>query len=408
MYFVKYLCYLTKCVTLFYEDKENFIEFKCLKNKKSAVKPDSIRIIIKTINNMSNTYVVIMAGGSGTRFWPFSRVEKPKQFLDVLGIGQSLLQMTFDRFKEITDVANIYVVTNSKYKSLVTEQLPEMNEDQILLEPFQRNTAACIAYACYKIGQDNPDANIVVSPSDHIIFKESVFTKIINQALELSGTANNLVTIGVKPNRPETGYGYIQYVEDRQSKIKRVKTFTEKPAKELAAKFIESGDFVWNAGIFVWSVAAIKSAFAEFLPEMDETFNSIAKDFYSENEQASVDTAYAQCKNISIDYGIMEKARNVYVVLGDFGWSDLGSWRSLYEVSDKDENNNMVKANVILYDTKNCTISGPKKKLIVVSGIDNCLITQHGNAILICNKESNTELKTIVHDIQTSKLSKFL
>lgn len=357
---------------------------------------------------MSNTYVVIMAGGSGTRFWPFSRVEKPKQFLDVLGIGQSLLQMTFDRFKEITDVSNIYIVTNEKYKDLVTGQLPEMQEDQILLEPFQRNTAPCIAYACYKIGQKNPDANIVVSPSDHIVFKENVFTNIINQALQLSAGNNNLVTIGVKPNRPETGYGYIQYVEDQHSEIKRVKTFTEKPAKELAMKFIESGDFVWNAGIFVWSVNAIKKAFAEFLPEMDESFNSITKDFYTAKEQVSVDAAYAQCKNISIDYGIMEKAENVYVVLGDFGWSDLGSWGSLNEISDKDENNNMVKANAILYDTKNCTISGPKKKLIVVSGIDNCLITLHGNAILICDKESDTELKTIIHDIQTSKLNKFL
>lgn len=357
---------------------------------------------------MSNTYVVIMAGGSGTRFWPFSRVEKPKQFLDVLGVGQSLLQMTFDRFKEITDVSNIYIVTNSKYKELVTEQLPEMKDNQILLEPFQRNTAACIAYACYKIGRDNPEANIVVTPSDHIVFKESIFTNIINQALQLSAADNNLVTIGVKPNRPETGYGYIQYIEGQQSEIKKVKTFTEKPAKELAMKFIESGDFVWNAGIFVWSVKAIKNAFAQFLPEMDEIFNGIAKDFYTGNEQTSVDIAYAQCKNISIDYGIMEKAENVYVVLGDFGWSDLGSWKSLNEVSDKDENNNMVKANAMLYNTTNCTISGPKKKLMVVSGIDNCLITVHGNAILVCNKESTTELKTIVHDIQTSKLSKFL
>ena len=357
---------------------------------------------------MSNTYVVIMAGGSGTRFWPFSRVNKPKQFLDVLGIGQSLLQMTFDRFKEITDASNIYIVTNNKYKSLVVDQLPEMKEEQILLEPFQRNTAPCIAYACYKIGQKNPDANIVVSPSDHIVFKEGAFTKIINKALQLSAADDNLVTIGVNPDRPETGYGYIQYIEDHQSEIKKVKTFTEKPAKDLAIKFIESGDFVWNAGIFVWSVRAIKSAFADFLPEMDESFNGIAKDFYTENEQSSVDAAYAQCKNISIDYGIMEKAKNVSVVLGDFGWSDLGSWKSLNEVSEKDENNNMVKANTMLYKTRNCTISGPKKKLIVVSGIDNCLISVHGNAILICNKESNTELKTIIHDIQASKSSKFL
>ena len=357
---------------------------------------------------MSNTYVVIMAGGSGTRFWPFSRVEKPKQFLDVLGIGQSLLQMTFDRFKEITGASNIYIVTNDKYKSLVVEQLPEMKEEQILLEPFQRNTAPCIAYACYKIGQENPEANIVVSPSDHLVFKQDVFTKIVSQALEISSSDDNLVTIGVTPNRPETGYGYIQYVEEEGSEIKKVKTFTEKPAKELAMKFIESGDFVWNAGIFVWTAKAIKNAFTNYLPEMDEIFAGIAKHFYTEQEQAAVDDAYAQCKNISIDYGIMEKAGNVYVVLGDFGWSDLGSWRSLYEVSDRDENNNMVKANALLYDTKNCTIKGPKKKLIVVSGIDNCLITQHGNAILICNKESNTELKTIVHDIQTSKLNKFL
>ena len=357
---------------------------------------------------MSNTYVVIMAGGSGTRFWPFSRVEKPKQFLDVLGVGQSLLQMTFDRFKEIADAANIYIVTNAKYKNLVIEQLPEMKEEQILLEPFQRNTAPCIAYACYKIGQRNPEANIIVSPSDHIVFKEKIFTTIINQALKFAATEDNLVTIGVKPNRPETGYGYIQYIENQQSEVKKVKTFTEKPAKELAIKFIESGDFVWNAGIFVWSAEAIKNAFAMYLPEMAETFKGIVKDFYTDKEQASVDVAYAQCKNISIDYGIMEKAENVHVVLGDFGWSDLGSWRSLNEVSDKDENNNMVKANAMLYNTTNCTISGPKKKLIVVSGIDNCLIALHGNAILICDKANNTELKTIIRDIQASKLNKFL
>jgi mannose-1-phosphate guanylyltransferase len=362
----------------------------------------------KSLNNMENTYVVIMAGGSGTRFWPFSRVEKPKQFLDVLGVGQSLLQMTFDRFKEITNATNIYIVTNNKYRSLVMEQLPEMEKNQILLEPFQRNTAPCIAYACYKIGQKNPDANIIVSPSDHLVFKEGVFAKIINQAISFAGMNKNLVTIGVTPNRPETGYGYIQFVEDRQSEIKRVKTFTEKPAEELAKKFIESGDFVWNAGIFVWSVESIKKAFAKHLPEMNEAFSAISNSYYTEMEQSSVDAAYAQCKNISIDYGIMEKAENVYVVLGDFGWSDLGSWASLNEVSDKDENNNMVKARAILYDTTNCTISGPKKKLIVTSGIDNCLISVHGNAILIRSNDSKTELKTIVHDIQTSKMNKFL
>jgi mannose-1-phosphate guanylyltransferase len=357
---------------------------------------------------MSNTYVVIMAGGSGTRFWPFSRVEKPKQFLDVLGVGQSLLQMTFDRFTEITDASNIYIATNTKYRPLVIEQLPDINSEQLLLEPFQRNTAPCIAYACYKIWQKDQQASIIVSPSDHIVLKGQAFTRIVNQAVEAAANDSIMVTIGVKPSRPETGYGYIQYVEDATSEIKKVKTFTEKPAKELAKKFIESGDFVWNAGIFVWSAEAIRGSFEEFLPEMHEIFNDISASYFTEDEQKCVDDAYAQCKNISIDYGIMEKAQNVFVVLGDFGWSDLGSWESLYEISEKDENNNMVKANAMLYDAKNCTISGPKKKLIVLSGINNCLVTTYGNAILILDKDSKTELKTIVHDIQTSKKKKFL
>jgi mannose-1-phosphate guanylyltransferase len=357
---------------------------------------------------MLNTYVVIMAGGSGTRFWPFSRNEKPKQFLDVLGVGQTLLQMTFARFKDTTNIENIYIVSNSKYKDLILEQLPEIKSEQVLLEPFQRNTAPCIAYACYKIAEKDPQADIVVSPADHIVFKEGVFTGIVKQALEIAKANDNLVTIGVKPDRPETGYGYIQYVDDPGSEVKKVKTFTEKPVHELAQKFIESGEFVWNAGIFVWSASAIKKAFVNYLPEMAEVFNDITKDFYTEKEQQAVDQAYALCKNISIDYGIMEKAENVYVVLGDFGWSDLGSWRSLYEVSEKDENENMVKANAMIYESKNCTISAPKNKLIVVSGIDNCLIADHGNALLICKKDSDTELKAIVHDIQVSKSTSFL
>lgn len=357
---------------------------------------------------MANTYVVIMAGGSGTRFWPLSRAEKPKQFLDVMGVGHSLLQLTFERFKSITDVSRIFIVSNTKYKDLILEQLPEIKEEQVLLEPFQRNTAPCIAYACYKIAKKEPEANIVVSPADHVIFKEGVFTKLIKKSLAATATDNRLITIGVTPNRPETGYGYIQYVENPESDIKKVKTFTEKPAKDLAITFIKSGEFVWNAGIFVWSAKSIKQAFAKSLPEMDEVFTAISNDFYTNNEQKAVDEAYTQCKNISIDYGIMEKADNVYVILGDFGWSDLGSWRSLYEVSKKDEDGNMVKANAILYNSKDCTISGPKDKLIVVSGMENCLITDYGNAILICSKNSDTELKTIVHDIKVTKSSNFL
>lgn len=357
---------------------------------------------------MPNTYAVIMAGGSGTRFWPFSRSQKPKQFLDVLGVGQSLLQMTYERFKEITDSSRILIVSNTKYKDMILEQLPEISEDQVLLEPFQRNTAPCIAYACYKIASREPDAQIVVSPSDHIVFKGDVFTSIINTALESILKDKKLVTVGVKPTRPETGYGYIQFIEDDDSEIKRVKTFTEKPEKQLAQTFIDSGEFVWNAGIFVWSVSAILEAFNKYLPEMDEVFSNLMPAYDTKDEQSMVDEAYAQCKNISIDYGVMEKAKNVFVIMGDFGWSDLGSWQSLYEISEKDENQNMVDANTIIYDSHGCTISGPKDKLIVVSGLDNCLISDHGNAILICNKKRGTELKRIVHDIQASKSVKFI
>ena len=357
---------------------------------------------------MSNTYIVIMAGGSGTRFWPFSREEKPKQFLDVLGVGQSLLQMTFDRFKEVASVSNIYIASNIKYKKMILEQLPEVDKEQLLLEPFQRNTAACIAYACYKIYSKDKEANIIVSPSDHVVFKEGAFVRLMSMAIETAAKGDKLVTVGVKPTRPESGYGYIQYIDDADSAVNKVKTFTEKPEKALAEKFIESGDFVWNAGIFVWSANAIRQAFKSYLPEMDEIFTDMANDYFTANEQTSIDTAYALCKNISIDYGIMEKANNVYVILGDFGWSDLGSWKSLYEVLDKDENNNMVQGNAMIYNSTNCTISGSGEKLIVVSGLDNCLITDHGNAILICNKDSGTALKSIVHDIKVSKKTHFL
>lgn len=356
---------------------------------------------------MSNIYAVIMAGGSGTRFWPFSRTEKPKQFLDVLGVGQTLLQMTFDRFKEITDVDKILIVANHKYKEIIKEQLPEISDDQILLEPFQRNTAPCIAYACYKIAHKDPDAAIVVSPSDHIVFKGDVFTAILNKAILAATEEEKLVTIGVQPNRPETGYGYIQFVDNNESDIKKVKTFTEKPEKEIAQSFLDSGEFVWNAGIFVWSAAAITNAFTMYLPEMDEVFVGLKDSFYTDQEQTNVDAGYAQCKNISIDYGIMEKAKNVFVIMGDFGWSDLGSWQSLYEISEKDSDDNVVNANALLYNSHKCTISGPKEKLIVVSGLDNCLISDYGNAILICNKEKGTELKRIVHDIRNSKNSSF-
>lgn len=357
---------------------------------------------------MKNTYAVIMAGGSGTRFWPLSKRSKPKQFLDVLGTGQSLLQMTFDRFAEYIPAENIYIVSNDKYEEIIKEQLPSIRKDQVLLEPFQRNTAPCIAYACYKIAQENPDATVVVSPSDHAIFKEREFYDAIKNAIDAVENEEKLVTIGVTPNRPETGYGYIQYHSEVDDNVKLVKTFTEKPELELAEKFVESGDFVWNAGVFVWNVTAIQKAFAEFLPDVDEAFQQLSPDFYTDKEKEGVEVAYAQCKNISIDYGVMEKAQNVYVVLGDFGWSDLGSWDSLYEINSKDEAGNVVEGNALVFDSNNCLIKGPEDKLIVVNGLDDCLVAYHEDALLITKKGSEKQLRTIVNEVKLKKDPRYL
>ena len=356
---------------------------------------------------MKNNYVVIMAGGIGSRFWPYSRNNQPKQFLDILGTGRSLLQMTYDRFLSVVDKENIYVVTNKDYADLVQEQLPELTGDQILKEPLRRNTAPCIAYASYKIAKQNPDAIITVAPSDHVIFNEERFHDVIRTAIDSASNQDKLLTIGLKPNRPETGYGYIQFI-DSGEKVNKVKTFTEKPEKELARKFLESGDFVWNSGIFVWGVQAIIKAFEDCLPEMAETFSDIVKGLYTEREQRAVDDAYSQCGNISIDYGVMEKANNVYVVLGDFGWSDLGSWNSLHELSDKVEDENVIQGNAILYDTKNSLVRGPKDKLIIVQGLEGYLVAECGNVTLICKKDEEAKFRDFVADVRDKKGKEFL
>src|SRR6187549_2057776 len=259
----------------------------------------------------NNLYVVLMAGGIGTRFWPYSRNSKPKQFLDVLGIGKTLLQSTFDRFLPICPAENIFVVTHEEHACIVKEQLPEIGEDQILAEPMRKNTAACIAYASYKIVQRNPDAVIVVSPSDHLIMKEDEFQDIIKKAADQAKSQDKLITLGITPSRPETGYGYIQYHTEK-SFAKKVKTFTEKPELSLAKKFLESGDFVWNSGIFIWGVQAIMREIHQHLPEMAEVFDEIRNKLGTSEEKDAIHTAYPQCKSISIDYGIMEKAKNVY------------------------------------------------------------------------------------------------
>lgn len=356
----------------------------------------------------TNIYVVIMAGGSGTRFWPYSREAKPKQFLDVLGTGRSLLEMTFDRFSEITTHDKIWVVSNEKYDGLIQEQLPELENHQILLETEKRNTAPCIAYAAYKIMKQDPNAVLVVSPSDHAIFKESEFQQVISTSVESAANDEKLITIGIRPNRPETGYGYIQYLSDPGSSIKKVKTFTEKPEADLAAKFIESGDFLWNSGIFIWSIDSIIKAFEKHEEEIASIFASGLTEYYTKNEPAFIKKAYSQCKNISIDYAIMEKADNVYVVPGEFGWSDLGSWNALHEIKEKDANENVVEGDVVFYNSKDNYIKGHKDKITVVQGCEGLLIADFDDVLLVCKKEDSSVFRDFITDVKSEKGDKYI
>lgn len=341
-----------------------------------------------------------MAGGVGVRFWPYSRNSRPKQFLDVLGVGKTLIQSTFERFLPLCPVENIFVVTHEEHAAIVKEQLPQLQANQILTEPMRKNTAACIAYASFKIQQINKDAVIVVSPSDHLILKESQFLDVIKKAVDQARVDEKLITLGIKPTRPETGYGYIQYHTEK-SFAKKVKTFTEKPELSLAKKFLESGDFVWNAGIFIWSVGAIVKAIQLHLPEMAEVFEEIKNKLNSAQEKEAISAAYPQCKSISIDYGVMEKASNVYVCLGDFSWSDLGSWASIHEISAKDHDNNVIRANALTYDTRNCMIKGSDNKLIVVQGLNGYLVGEFGNVIIVCEKDKEEQFRRFVNDAKS-------
>jgi mannose-1-phosphate guanylyltransferase len=346
-----------------------------------------------------NLFVVLMAGGVGVRFWPYSRNSKPKQFLDVLGTGKTLLQSTFDRFVPLCPIENIYVVTHEEHAALVREQLPQLSDDQILAEPMRKNTAPCIAYASYKIALKNENAVIVVTPSDHLIMMEEVFQDVIKKAADMAQGQDKLMTLGITPTRPETGYGYIQYHTEKNF-AKKVKTFTEKPELSLAKKFLESGDFVWNSGVFIWGAKAITTAFHQYLPEMAEVFDEVRPKLGTPEEKEAILGAYSQCKNVSIDYGIMEKAKNVYVCLGNFTWSDLGSWASIHEISPKDENNNVINANAHTYDTRNCIIKGSPDKLIVVQGLNGYLIGEFGNVIIVVEKDKEEQFRKFVNDIK--------
>lgn len=360
-----------------------------------------------------NNFCVIMAGGIGSRFWPMSRTSQPKQFIDILGSGETLIQQTFRRFERVCPSENIYIVTNEIYRNQIKQQIPHIKDEQIVCEPARRNTAPCIAYANYKIHHINPDANIIVAPSDHIILKEDEFVEVITKALEATKENDWLVTLGITPSRPDTGYGYIQFNEstkwDKDERLKKVKTFTEKPVLEMAKSFIESGDFLWNAGIFVWSLKSIMKAFEQYLPEVDSIFKEGIPNYNTKNEEIFIKNAYTVCKNISIDYGVMEKADNVYVLISDFGWSDLGTWGSLYETRNKDAKaNTIVGKNVMTYDTKNCIINMPKDKLVVLQGLDDFIVVEDNNILLICKKGEEQQIRQFVADVMSEKGEKYI
>jgi len=350
-----------------------------------------------------NYYAIIMAGGIGSRFWPISRTSHPKQFIDILGTGKTLIQNTYDRFLKVCPKENIYVVTNENYTSLVKEQLPDMAYGQILTEPVMRNTAPCVAYGCFKIESINPNAAIVVAPSDHLILDEAAFVATIEKSLETATANKCLITLGIKPSRPDTGYGYIQFTETAiNNDFYKVKTFTEKPTLEIAKTFLQSGDFLWNAGIFVWSAKAIVDAFNKYLPDMHEIFADARTFYNTPEEKTHVNQAYLQCTNISIDYGIMEKADNVYVLPSEFGWSDLGTWASIYDLTEKDYVGNAVipSEKVIMYDSSNCMVNVPKDKLVILQGLHDFIVVESNNTLLICPRDQEQNVKKVVADVK--------
>jgi mannose-1-phosphate guanylyltransferase len=355
-------------------------------------------------------YVAIMAGGIGSRFWPVSRHNHPKQFLDILNTGKSLIRWTFERFSRFIPVENIYIVTNTKYIEKVQEQLPELPLENIVGEPSRKNTAPCIAYISYKIYKQDPQANIICAPADHLILDPDAFSRICLDALEFVSRQNALLTLGIKPTRPDTGYGYIQYeMTAFADNIYPVKTFTEKPNLELAETFLQSGDFLWNAGIFLWSVQSIISAFREHQPDLSELFEQETEKMNTPDEADAIQFIYSQCTNISIDYAVMEKAENVYVIPANFGWSDLGTWNSAYDNMDKDHLDNAVSGkNVLVIDATHCMVKTIDDKLVVLQGLDNFIVIDTPDVLLICSKDNEQQIRDYVGDIKRHKGEKYL
>jgi mannose-1-phosphate guanylyltransferase len=361
---------------------------------------------------MDNRYAIIMAGGIGSRFWPLSRTEKPKQFIDILGTGETLLQQTFRRFKTACAVENIFVVTSAEHKELVVEQLG-IDPSRVLGEPFRRNTAPCIAYGTFRILKENPDAMIVVTPADHLIIKEDKFCEILNNCFEFAEGNDALITLGIKPDRPETGYGYIQADQKKPVKghnnLLKVKTFTEKPDIDLAKRFIESGDFYWNSGIFIWNTKSILAAFEKHLTDTFHVFDEGRDIFGTKQEKDFIGKIYAECRSISIDYGIMEKADNVYVMCTDIGWSDLGTWSSLSEHSTLDKKGNaMIRGDVFSYDNKGNIFNIAPGKVAVLQGLKDYIVVDSDDVLLIVKKEEEQNIKQYLEDVKKSTKEKYM
>ena len=359
---------------------------------------------------MSNhTYVIIMAGGVGSRFWPASRTARPKQFLDILGTGHSLLRLTFERFLKLCPAERVFVVTNALYKDLVKEQLPELSDNQVLCEPSRNNTAPCVAYAALKIHSLDSQANLVIAPSDHVILQEEAFVQTLSKALAFAASQDALLTLGIKPSRPDTGYGYIHYDREAPNGVHRVLRFTEKPPLEQAQAFMASGDYLWNAGIFVWRATTILAAFQKHAAGIYDILSEDINSYNTSTEQAFINRRYPATPDISIDYAIMEKADNVFTIPSDFGWSDLGTWASLHgELAKDDDGNAIVGGRTMAYDTHNCLVHLPEGKLAVLRGLEDFIIVDEGDVLLIYPKSKEQDIKKVTQALQQQGESDFL
>jgi len=346
----------------------------------------------------NNNHLVIMAGGIGSRFWPMSTKECPKQFIDVMGCGRTLIQLTVDRFADVCLQENIWVVTSEKYADIVREQLPEIPEENILKEPCRRNTAPCIAYVCWKIKTRNPKANVVVTPSDHVVMNVKEFQRVISSALAYTQDSDAILTLGMRPTRPETGYGYIEADLSSSSasnkEIFRVDSFKEKPDLETAEKYIRQNNYFWNAGIFIWNVNTIVNAFRVYQPEIAEIFTALMPHYYTENEQLEINAHFPECPNISVDYAILEKSDEIYVFPADFGWSDLGTWGSLHVQMEKDLSDNVaIGQDVTLYESRGCVVHTTQEKKVVIIGLNGYIVAENNDQLLICKLEDEQRIK---------------